>query len=107
MLQRMLANLIDNAIHYTPSGGAVTVSLSEDGGENALLSIADTGIGIGSNDLPRVFDRFYRCDQSRSMPGIGLGLSLAKSIAKAHAGEIRVASTPGRGSTFTVILPKT
>jgi heavy metal sensor kinase len=107
MLQRMLANLIDNAIHYTPSGGTVTVSLSEDEERKILLSVADTGIGIQSSDLPRIFDRFYRCDQSRSKPGIGLGLSLAKSIAKAHAGEIRVASTPGQGSTFSVILPKT
>ncbi len=106
MLQRLLANLIDNAIHYTPSGGAAAVSLSEGEGGNVLLRVTDTGIGIASSDLPRIFDRFYRCDQSRSKPGIGLGLSLAKSIAKAHGGEIQVASTPGQGSTFTVILPR-
>jgi heavy metal sensor kinase len=105
LLQRMLANLIDNAINYTPSGGTVTVSLSDDGG-NFLLSVTDTGIGIASSDLPKVFDRFYRGDQSRSQPGVGLGLSLARAIARSHGGEIHVTSTPGQGSTFTVNLPK-
>jgi heavy metal sensor kinase len=106
MIQRMLANLIDNAINYTPSGGAVTVTASENGGGNVILTVKDTGIGIASSDLPRIFDRFYRCDQSRSKPGIGLGLSLARAIARAHGGEIQVESSPNQGSTFTVTLPK-
>jgi heavy metal sensor kinase len=105
MVQRMLANLLDNAIKYTPSGGKVSVALSEN--EKAVVaSIHDTGIGIASEDLSRIFERFYRCDQSRSQPGIGLGLSLARAIARAHGGDITVSSTLGLGSTFTVILPK-
>ncbi len=107
MIQRMLANLIDNAINYTLSGETVTVTASENGGGNVTLTVKDTGIGIASSDLPRIFDRFYRCDQSRSKPGIGLGLSLARAIARAHGGEIQVESSPNRGSTFTVTLPKT
>ncbi len=107
MIQRMLANLIDNAINYTLSGETVTVTASENGGGNIILTVKDTGIGIASSDLPRIFDRFYRCDQSRSKPGIGLGLSLARAIARAHGGEIQAESSPNQGSTFTVTLPKT
>ena len=105
MIQRMLANLVDNAINYTPSGGTVTVAASESGG-NIFLTVKDTGIGMASSDLPRIFDRFYRSDQSRSKPGIGLGLSLARAIARAHGGDIQVVSSPNQGSTFTVTLPK-
>jgi len=80
------------------------------GGENetgdAVVSIKDKGIGISAEDLPRIFDRFYRCDQSRSQGGVGLGLSLARAIAKAHGGEIAVESVPGAGSAFTVTLPR-
>jgi len=105
MIQRMLSNLMDNAIKYTAPGGAVTVSLSE---KNArvLVSVKDTGCGIAPGDLPRIFDRFYRGDQSRSKPGFGLGLSLARAIARAHGGDITAASIPGQGSTFTVTLPE-
>jgi signal transduction histidine kinase len=106
MIQRMLANLIDNAINYTPSGGTVAVATSENGAGNTVLTVKDTGMGIASSDLPRIFDRFYRCDRSRSKPGIGLGLSLARAIARAHGGEIHVESIPNQGSTFTVTLPK-
>jgi heavy metal sensor kinase len=106
MIQRMLANLLDNAIKYTPTGGAVNVSLSDNGGREAVVTVQDTGIGIPPDDLPRVFERFYRCDQSRSQPGTGLGLSLARAIARAHQGDITVASALNMGSTFTLTLPK-
>ena len=104
MIQRMLSNLLDNAIKYTPSGGQVTISLSEKDGR-ILVSVQDTGCGISPGDLPRIFERFYRCDQSRSKPGIGLGLSLAWAIARAHGGDITATSMSGQGSTFTVTLP--
>jgi heavy metal sensor kinase len=105
MLQRMLSNLLDNAIKYTPSGGTVNVTASETSTQ-AIVAVQDTGIGISGQDLPRIFERFYRCDLSRSQAGIGLGLSLARAIARAHGGDITVASTPDQGSTFTVTLPK-
>jgi heavy metal sensor kinase len=106
MIQRMLSNLLDNAIKYTPSGGMVSVSLSENDARDVVVTIKDTGMGISPSDLPRIFERFYRCDQSRSQPGIGLGLSLARAIARAHGGEIIATSTLNQGSTFTAKLPK-
>jgi len=106
MIQRIFANLLDNAVKYTPSGGTVRVSLSEKNGREALVTVQDTGMGIPPNDLPHIFERFYRCDHSRSQPGTGLGLSLARALARAHQGDITVASTLGQGSTFTLILPR-
>jgi heavy metal sensor kinase len=105
MLQRMVVNLLDNALKYTPSGGTVTVSANSNE-RQVVFSVSDTGIGISKDDLPHVFKRFYRCDQSRSQAGIGLGLSLAMAIAKAHGGNIAAASNPGKGSEFTVTLPQ-
>jgi heavy metal sensor kinase len=105
MIQRMLSNLLDNAIKYTSSGGAVTVSVSENEEKGVIITVKDTGIGISPSDLPRIFERFYRCDQSRSEPGIGLGLSLARAIARAHGGDITVTSRLGQGSTFTITFP--
>ena len=106
MLQRMLANLLDNAVKYTPPGGAVEISLSESEKKDLTIAIRDTGIGISEADLAHVFERFYRCDRSRSQPGTGLGLSLARAIARAHGGDITVMSTLDQGSTFTITLPK-
>src|SRR4030042_1024358 len=106
MIQRMLSNLLDNAIKYTPSGGTVSVSLSENDERDVVITFKDTGIGISPIDLPRIFERFYRCDQSRSKPGIGLGLSLAGAIARAHGGGITVTSRSNEGRTFTITLPK-
>ncbi len=105
-LQRALANLLDNAIKYTPEGGNVAVRLvaSPDGVE---IAVQDTGPGIPAEEQPRVFERFYRGDRSRHHPGNGLGLSLARATAHAHGGDIRLASEPGRGSTFSLWLPDT
>jgi heavy metal sensor kinase len=105
MIQRMLSNLLDNAVKYTPSGGSVTVSLEEKG-EQQVISVKDTGIGISPSELPRIFERFYRCDRSRSQVGIGLGLSLARAIARAHHGELTATSLTNQGSTFRVTLPR-
>ena len=105
MIQRMLTNLLDNAIKYTPAGGRVTVSVQGDSDGAVVLSVSDTGLGIPEEDLARIFERFYRGDQSRSEPGTGLGLSLARAIARAHGGDITVESHPGEGSTFRVTLP--
>lgn len=105
-IQRMLSNLLDNAIKYTASGGGIRVLISECTENSLSITVKDTGIGISTEDLPRIFERFYRCDRSRSQAGTGLGLSLAMAIAQAHGGDIAVASRPGQGSTFTVTLPK-
>lgn len=104
-LQRIVVNLLDNAIKYTPPGGTVSVSL-EDIGEQVDLIVRDTGIGIAQEELPLVFNRLYRCDVSRSQPGFGLGLSLASVVARAHGGHISAQSRSGEGSTFTVTLPR-
>lgn len=103
-LQRMIINLMENALKYTPSGGKVTISLDFE--KNRIrIALLDTGIGIAAEDLPHIFKRLYRCDRSRSQDGFGLGLSLALAVARAHGGDIHVESNPGRGSTFTAILP--
>ena len=104
-VQRILANLIDNAIKYTPKDGRIDVKLREDE-SRILLEIRDTGTGIPETDLPRIFQRFYRGDQSRAGNGTGLGLSLALAFARAHGGDIVAQSAPGRGSTFTLMLPR-
>ena len=103
-LQRALANLLDNALKYSGTGSQVTVTLSQQAG-TALVAVSDTGPGIPANDLPLVFDRFYRGDSSRNLPGNGLGLSLASAVVRAHGGTLTVQSSPGHGSTFTMMLP--
>jgi len=103
-LQRMLANLIDNALNYTSAPGTVTVSVSGDKNVG-VIAVKDTGIGISQDELPHVFRRFYRGDQSRSRPGTGLGLTLVEAIVRAHRGRISVTSAPNVGTTFTVTLP--
>jgi len=106
-LEKMVVIFLDNAVKYTPKGGKVTVSTQLE--KNRLvLKIADTGFGIAEKDIPHIFDRFYRTDQSRSkvrVSGFGLGLSLAKRIANIHQGLIEVESVLGKGTTFTIKLP--
>jgi len=106
LIQRMIANLLDNAIKYTPSNGSIDVGIRITDNQSALISVKDTGIGISKQDLAHIFERFYRCDPSRSQAGTGLGLSFARAVARAHDGDITVTSAPDQGSTFTVILPQ-
>jgi two-component system OmpR family sensor kinase len=106
LLRRLISNLLDNAIRYTPSGGQVDARLENSGGE-ARLTITDTGVGIPAESLDKIFERFYRVDKSRSRAegGFGLGLSIVKWIVDAHRGRIEVVSRPGEGSVFTVLMP--
>jgi heavy metal sensor kinase len=106
MLKRMLLNLLDNAVKYTPPGGDISVGLSSQDGD-ALIVVTDTGIGISAADHVRIFDRFYRVDKARSrgLGGAGLGLSIARWIVEGHDGSLSVESALGRGSVFTVELP--
>jgi len=105
MIQRMIANLLDNAIKYTPAGRSVEVKVNTGKNDTVTIAVKDSGIGISEKDMPHIFERFYRCDPSRSEAGIGLGLSFARAIARAHGGDISVFSKPGQGSTFTVTFP--
>ena len=108
-IRQLLLNLLTNAVKYTPAGGRVSLQLGPSDGR-VILTIADTGIGIAPGDLPHIFDRFWRADSARTRtgerPGAGLGLAICKWIAEAHGGTIEVQSRPGRGTTFTVTLPR-
>jgi len=104
-LQRLMANLLDNAVKFTPQGGRITITLADEP-EDLLLTVADTGPGISPKDRERIFDRFYRADASRSTPGSGLGLALVRSIVAAHQGTIRVESDGSHGSCFFIAFPK-
>ena len=103
-LEQVAANLIDNAIKYTPSGGRVDVDVRRDGGR-AWLRVRDTGVGIPADERPRIWDRLFRGDVSRTERGLGLGLSLVKAVVEAHGGSVQVKSEPGKGSMFVVSLP--
>ena len=105
-LRRALLILIDNAVKYTPDGGRVEVSLDRKDG-HALIAVADTGIGMAEQDIPHIFDRFWRADKARSraQAGVGLGLPIARWIVAMHRGEISVTSAPGKGSRFEVTIP--
>jgi heavy metal sensor kinase len=108
-VRQLALNLIENAVKYTPRGGQVSVELAGNDGR-VTFTVADTGIGIAPGDLPHVFDRFWRADSARTRTseraGTGLGLAICKWIAEAHGGTIEVQSRPGRGTTFTVGLPR-
>jgi signal transduction histidine kinase len=103
-IEQVAANLIDNAVKYTPEGGRVTVEVAAST-DRAVLRVRDSGVGIPATELPRIWDRLFRGDRSRSERGLGLGLSLVKAIVEAHHGTVGVRSEPGAGSTFTVELP--
>jgi signal transduction histidine kinase len=107
MIRRLVLNLLDNAIKYTPSRGLVSVKLVAEA-LSVKIIVSDTGVGIPAEAVTHVFERFYRIDKARSRAegGSGLGLAIAKWVAEAHNGSIDLVSQPGRGSTFTVSLPK-
>lgn len=105
-LRQIVGNLLDNAIKYTPAGGSISLSVRQDMGQ-AIVEVADTGIGIEPAEQQRVFERFYRVDKARSreLGGTGLGLSIVKHLTLALGGQVSVESTPGKASTFRVVLP--
>jgi signal transduction histidine kinase len=96
--------VLDNALKYTPDGGAVTISASCEAGR-AVVKFRDNGPGIAPEEQGRIWERLYRGDKSRSQRGLGLGLSVVKAVVEAHGGTATVTSTPGQGSEFTVTLP--
>jgi two-component system, OmpR family, phosphate regulon sensor histidine kinase PhoR len=105
-LQELIYNLLDNAVKYSKPGGTVFLR-AEPAGESVRISVADQGIGIPENDLPRIFERFYRADKSRSSEhsGTGLGLSIVKHIAQLHGGSVEAESELGKGTTISVVIP--
>lgn len=104
-LERALGNFVANALKFTPARGEVTVRAEADGNE-AAISVVDSGIGIEADQQGRVFERFFKADRGRGSEGIGLGLAIVKHIVRAHEGTVAVESRPGRGSTFTMRLPR-
>lgn len=105
-MKQVLANLLDNALKYTPRGGLVGITAAQTPSE-IVIEVSDTGPGISREELPRIWDRLYRGDESRSQRGLGLGLSLVKAIVQSHKGSVAVASAPGTGSRFSITLPVT
>jgi signal transduction histidine kinase len=105
-LHQVLFNLVDNAVRFTPPGGEVTIAADRRNG-SVEISVADTGVGIPGEHLPRLFERFYRVDPARSREdgGTGIGLAIARSVVEAHGGHIKAESVPGRGSVFSFDLP--
>ena len=106
-IQQVITNLVSNAVKYSHDGGVVRVVI-EDTKDNVMIHVEDRGIGIPQEDLCRIFERFYRTDKSRNRKsgGAGIGLTIAKTIVQAHKGKISVESEEGKGSRFTVVLPK-
>ena len=104
-LVRALGNVVENAVHYSPLDGVVRLTVRE-AGDWVTVAVHDDGPGIPADDLPRVFERFYRGDKARPAGGSGLGLAIAREIIEAHGGDIAIASPPGAGTTVTVRLPQ-
>jgi two-component system phosphate regulon sensor histidine kinase PhoR len=105
MIGRVLGNLIHNAIKFTPDRGQITIGAAA-ADDKIKVSVADTGVGIPAEDLPRVFERFYKVDRARGKSGTGLGLAIARHVVEAHGGRIWAESVEGRGATFYFTLPK-
>jgi signal transduction histidine kinase len=105
-LQQVVTNLVDNALRHAPAGSEVLVTVQQ-GPTGAEVSVSDTGPGLSPEDSERIFERFYRVDgaRARESGGVGLGLAIVKAIVEAHGGDVRVDSTPGRGATFSVVIP--
>ena len=107
LLTRLMQNLINNAYRYGKAGGRIDVTVSQDEQGDVRIAVRDDGTGIAKEDLPHIFERFYRADAARSGKGTGLGLAMVRRIAELHHANITVDSTPGEGSTFTVLIPAT
>ncbi len=107
MVKQALRVLLDNAVKYTPIGGTITLSC-EHMPDGCMTTVSDTGVGISKEDLPRIFDRFYRSDEARKREGggHGLGLSIARIIVLSHGGRITVRSKPGAGTSFSMFFPE-
>jgi signal transduction histidine kinase len=106
-LSQVLSNLLSNALRHTPQGGQIAIVAQQVDGKDVRIAVQDDGEGIPSDELPHVFERFYRTDHARSRDtgGSGLGLAIARSLVEAHGGQIGVESVEGEGSTFTFSLP--
>jgi signal transduction histidine kinase len=104
-IRQVFANLLDNAIKYTPENGRVTISVREEPAQ-AVVVFRDTGVGVAEDEQKKIWTRLYRGDKSRSQHGLGLGLSLVKAVVEAHGGRVSVLSKEGQGAEFTVSLPK-
>ena len=107
-IEQVIENLLSNAVKFTPRDGTITLELSSDE-RSVTITISDTGIGMTPDDTAQAFETFWRAETSRkkAIPGLGIGLSLVRRIVEAHHGSITVASTPGDGTTFTIVLPRT
>ncbi len=104
-IRQVFANLLDNAIKYTPAGGRVTISVRDESGQ-PVATFRDTGMGIPAEEQEKIWARLYRGDKSRSQRGLGLGLSLVKAVVEAHGGKVTVSSQANEGAEFVVKLPK-
>jgi signal transduction histidine kinase len=99
-----ISNILDNAVKFTAPNGHIRINVDQSY-KDVIIRVTDTGIGISPEELPMIWDRLYRCGQSRTEKGLGLGLSLVKGIVKAHNGHVKAVSEPGKGSTFIIKLP--
>jgi len=104
-LHQVITNLLTNALKFTPAGGRVTITTGP-AGPAAALTVADTGTGIPAEELPRIFDRFWRSPQAAQTSGSGIGLAIAAELTRAHGGQLTAASQPGHGTQMTLTLPR-
>jgi two-component system phosphate regulon sensor histidine kinase PhoR len=104
-IHQVVTNIVHNAIKFTPAEGTILVEATSDA-TTVTVAVTDTGIGIAANDLPRIFERFFKTDRSRAVGGTGLGLAIAKHIVQAHGGTIWATSQEGKGSTFYFTMPR-